>query len=396
MAKEAALFEEECRISNLKSYGILDTAPENEFEDIVLLASVVCEVPCSYIGFMDDHRLWLKSKHGTEISEISLENSLCQFVLQSKQTLMVEDLDCDDRFSQLSFIHNGQKIRFYLGLPLKSPEGFILGTLCVTDFRPRVLTEKQISGLSALSRQIVQNLMLRKTSMDTLIANKTSALGQFTFSMAHEINNALFASNSYLFYEMKRCKGENYSPENLMNLLTIIKKSNSRISKIVNGIKIFSRNAENDPFESVSVKKIVDETLSICGERCKLENTILTIHLPEDDYFIDCHPSEIIQVLINLINNSFDALSEVSNKWIELEVKALDDKLEFSVKDGGKGIPKDIAQNLIQPFFTTKESGKGTGLGLYICKTIIELHSGQFFFDSALPTKFGFMLPRKS
>lgn len=382
--------DEEYRVSNLKSYGILDTPPENEFEDIALLASAVCETPCSYIAFIDHDRLWFKSKLGMETSEISLESSLCKFVLESKEILVVEDLESDDRFSQLSLIQEGQKIRFYVGLPLKSPEGFILGTLCVTDFKPRTLCGKQISSLSALSRQIVHNLLLRKTSMENLIMNKTTALGMFTFSMAHEINNALFASNGYLYYAMKRCSDENH-----LHLLSMIKKSNSRISKIVNGIKIFSRNAENDPFESVAVKKIIEETLSICGERCKLENIILTIHLPVEDYFIDCHPSEIIQVLINLINNSIDALSEISNKWIELEVKVLDENVEFSVKDSGAGIPKDIAQNLMHLFFTTKEPGKGTGLGLHICKSIIELHSGQFFFDSALPTKFGFTLPQK-
>ena len=389
------LNDEECRVSNLNSYGILDTAPENEFEDIVLLASAVCDTPCSYIGFMDLDRLWFKSKLGFQTSEISLKSSLCKFVLESKQALLVEDLDSDDRFSQLSLIHEGQKIRFYLGLPLKSPEGFILGTLCVVDYKPRKLCGKQISSLAALSRQIVQNLILRKASVENVMTNKTSALGMFTFSMAHEINNALFASNGYVYYAMKQCLGGKISVQNLESLLTKIKKSNSRISKIVNGIKIFSRNAENDPFESISIKKIIEDTLSICEERCKLENIILSIHLPVDDYCIDCHPSEIIQVLINLINNSIDAVAEVKNKWIELEVKPVDEKLEFSVKDSGVGIPKDVAQNLTNLFFTTKDSGKGTGLGLYICKSIIELHSGQFFFDSALPTKFGFTLPRK-
>jgi len=147
--------------------------------------------------------------------------------------------------------------------------------------------------------------------------------------------------------------------------------------------------------ELFSANKIMRETLSICEYRFHLENILFTVNLPDDDFYIECHPSEIIQVLINLINNSIDALSEVSNKWIELEVKVIDKNVIFSVKDGGRGIPQEIAQNLTKLFCTSKEPGKGTGLGLYICKMIIEQHSGEFFFDTNLPTKFGFTLPLK-
>jgi C4-dicarboxylate-specific signal transduction histidine kinase len=164
---------------------------------------------------------------------------------------------------------------------------------------------------------------------------------------------------------------------------------------LLNGIKLFSRDAENDPLEIFSAKKIIEDTLSICEDRCKHENILLTINLPKEDFFVECHPSEIIQVLINFINNSIDALSEVSHKWIELEVKVIGDKINFTIKDGGRGIPKEIAQNLTKIFCTSKESGKGTGLGLYICKSIIENHRGQFFFDNNLPTNFGFTLPLK-
>jgi C4-dicarboxylate-specific signal transduction histidine kinase len=308
--------------------------------------------------------------------------------------LLVEDLASDDRFSQLSLIQNGELIRFYFGLPLISPEGYILGTLCVTDVKPRVLTGSQILSLSALSRQVIRNLMLRKTSMENFINNKTLVLGMFTFSMAHEINNALFASNGYLANAIKKCKVENISEDHLLHLISMIKKSNNRISKIVNGVKILSRNAENDPYESISVKKIIEETLSICEERCKMENILLSISLPVEDDFIKCHQSEIIQVLINLLHNSIDALSEVSNKWIKLEVEVFEDKVDFSVKDSGPGISEEIAHKLMQQFFTTKGPGKGTGLGLHICKSIIEQHSGQIYFDHSLPTKFGFTLPR--
>jgi signal transduction histidine kinase len=384
---------EDRRIFNLKSYEILDTRPENEFEDIVLLVSAICEVPYCLIGFIDYERIWFKSKMGFDLSEISLGRSIWKYALDSKQALLVEDLEADDFFSQLSIIQNGHKIRFFLSLPLISSEGFMIGTLCVMDNKPRSLNEKQFSGLYALSRQIIQNLNLRKGSMKNLLTNKACALGMYTFSMAHEINNALFVSNGYLYHALRVCHGELKSEVNILDILNKIKESNSRITKIINGIKIFSRNAENDPFEIFSTKQIIMETLSICEERCKHENILLSTNLPSEEFFIECHPSEIIQVLINFINNSIDALSEVSHKWIELEVKVIGNNINFAVKDGGRGVPKEIAENLTKHFFTTKTSGKGTGLGLSICKSIIEHHSGEFFFDNHLPTTFGFSLP---
>ncbi len=387
--------DEEQRVFNLKSYKILDTPVENEFDDITLLASVICDAPYCFIGFMDNERLWFKSKKGLNISEISLDRSLCKYVLASKRSLLIEDLESDNQFADSCLTQNGEKIRFYLGLPFKSAEGFILGTLVVMDAKPRKLDEKQMASLMALNRQIVQNLMLRKSSMQNLLTNKASALGMFSFSLAHEINNALFASDGYLYTAIKLSEGQKKSDEKILNLLSKIKTTNSRISKIVNGIKKFSRNAENDPLEIFSVKKIIEDTLSICEKKCGQEKISLRINIPDDDFYIECRPSEIIQVLINLINNSIDAMSEVSTKWIELEVKIIGDHISFDVKDGGRGIPKEIVHNLTKYFCTTKDPGKGTGLGLFICKTIIEHHSGHFFFDANLPTSFGFILPLK-
>ena len=387
--------EEESRVSNLKSYGILDTQPENEFEDIILLASVICEAPYCFIGFIDHERIWFKSKIGFDLPEIPLNHSICKYVLESKKALLIEDLEADDFFSQSSTLQNEKKIRFYLSLPLISPEGFLLGTLGVMDDKPRKLNQRQILALSALSRQIIQNLFFRKNSLNHLLSNKTSSLGMFTFFMAHEINHALFVSNTYLCTAIKEYQKEENSDKKIINFLDKIKNSNSRISKIVNGVRIFSRNSENDPLELFSAKKIIRETLSICEDRCHLENIVLKVNLPDDDFFIDCRPSEIIQVLINLINNSIDALSEVSNKWIELEVKVHENNVIFSVIDGGRGIPNEIVQNLTKIFCTSKEPGKGTGLGLFICKMLIQQHSGEFFFDNNLPTKFGFSLPLK-
>jgi hypothetical protein len=367
------------------------------FEDIVLLASTICESPIAFISYIDENNQWFKARIGLEPSQIPREFSICEYVLKTKNTFIVEDLQADSRFENNPIVHGASGIRFYLGLPIVCPEGFILGTLCVADHKPRKISDKQLSSMSVLMKQLLQKFeyeksILRITSMteELIDSKKASSLGMFSIHMAHEINNALAISQGYI-----ACVIDINSQESLIPLLTSIQNTNNRIAKIVNGIKLYSRNAKDDPFERMSVKLIMQETKALCQERYKDSDIAHTTVLHDEELLIDCHASEIIQVLLNLINNAIDAVATVSDKWIRAEVKLVGDQVEFSISDSGEAIPPEVAKKIMMPFFTTKKQGKGTGLGLHISKSIIEFHSGNFFLDTDLPTRFGFTLPLK-
>jgi signal transduction histidine kinase len=367
------------------------------FEDIVLLASTICESPIAFISYIDENRQCFKARIGLEPSEIPREFSICEYVLKTKKTFIVEDLQADSRFENNPIVHGALGIRFYLGLPIVCPEGFILGTLCVADHKPRKISDKQLSSMSALMRQLLHKFeyeksILKITSIteELIDSKKASSLGMFSIHMAHEINNALTISQGYT-----ACVIDSNSQESLIPFLTSIQNTNNRIAKIVNGIKLYSRNAKDDPFERMSVKGIMQETKALCQERYKNNDIAHTTVLHDEELLIDCHASEIIQVLLNLINNAIDAVATVSDKWIRTEVKLVGDQVEFSISDSGDAIPPEVANKIMMPFFTTKKQGKGTGLGLHISKSIIEFHSGNFFLDKDLPTRFGFTLPLK-
>jgi signal transduction histidine kinase len=367
------------------------------FEDIVLLASTICESPIAFISYIDENRQWFKARIGLGPSQIPREFSICEYVLKTKNTFMVEDLQADSRFENNPVVHGTSGIKFYLGLPIVCPEGFILGTLCVADHKPRKISDQQLSCMGVLARQLLQKFeyeqsVLKITSIteELIDSNKASSLGMFSMYMAHEINNALHISQGYT-----ACVIKSNSQDSLIPLLTSIQKMNNRIAKIVSGIKLYSRNAKDDLFEPMSVKLIMEETKALCQERFKNNDIAYTTALPDEELFIDCHASEIVQVLLNLINNAVDAVATVSDKWIRAEVKRVGDQVEFSISNCGEAIPPEVAKKLMTPFFTTKRQGKGTGLGLHISKSIIEFHSGNFFFDKDLPTRFGFTLPLK-
>jgi signal transduction histidine kinase len=111
---------------------------------------------------------------------------------------------------------------------------------------------------------------------------------------------------------------------------------------------------------------------------------------------IECRPTEISQILLNLLNNAFDAVFSLSEKWVELQVEELPDEIRIQVTDSGSGISKGIREKLMQPFFTTKEPGKGTGLGLSISNRIALKHHGKIYLDeSCKNTRFVLVLPKR-
>lgn len=118
------------------------------------------------------------------------------------------------------------------------------------------------------------------------------------------------------------------------------------------------------------------------------------VELPHHEIKISCHPAQISQIILNLLNNSFDAVSVLEEKWVRLVVKENKNDVEIQVTDSGKGIPYEYQSKLTQPFFTTKASGKGTGLGLSISQVIAEAHHGELYLDKeSKNTRFIVKLP---
>jgi C4-dicarboxylate-specific signal transduction histidine kinase len=179
----------------------------------------------------------------------------------------------------------------------------------------------------------------------------------------------------------------------LQKKIGIAENTLGRISKIVKALGSFSRNASLDPKEPIKVSTIIEETLSLCQERIRSRTVDLRLDINRDNTVMG-RPGQISQVILNLLNNSFDALEHDPAPWIELKTRTKGNLEVVTVTDSGKGIPKQVRDKIMQPFFTTKEVGKGTGLGLSISKGIIEDHGGRFYYDDQSEnTRFVIELP---
>ena len=154
------------RLAALAAYDIMDSPPEQMFDDITRLASYICATPIALITLLDASRQWFKSKVGFQSDSTPIEQAFCAHAIAQKDVLIVRDATLDARFSANSLVTSDPNIRFYAGAQLVTPDGVALGTLCAIDSVPRDLWPEQISALETLARQVVHILELRKIIAD--------------------------------------------------------------------------------------------------------------------------------------------------------------------------------------------------------------------------------------
>ncbi|GAB3956409.1 hypothetical protein GCM10028805_46170 [Spirosoma harenae] len=169
--------EEEKRLNALKSYDILDSLPERDYNQLTFLASEICQTPISLISLIDDKRQWFKSNYGLEERETAREFSFCAHgILNPNEPLIVPDSRKDFRFAGNPYVTGDPHVIFYAGVPLVTEDGYALGSLCVLDHTPKQLTEKQLASLKILANQVINLMELRKVNRE--LASLKSQLEQ--------------------------------------------------------------------------------------------------------------------------------------------------------------------------------------------------------------------------
>jgi PAS domain S-box-containing protein len=232
-----------------------------------------------------------------------------------------------------------------------------------------------------LSSEKAAALALEQSRAQMVLASKMSALGEMAGGVAHEINTPLAVIQMRTDQLLEYVEEGTLTNSVLINSLQAIESTVKRIAQIISGLRSFARDGSRDPMIIFRVSQIIEDTFSLCKEKFKSHGVALEFDLKQDAD-IECRPGEISQVILNLLNNSFDAIQELPEKWIKIELNKIANLILIRVTDSGKGITPENQKKLMQPFFTTKEIGKGTGLGLSISRGLIESHHGKLTFDN--------------
>ncbi|GAB4401692.1 MAG: GAF domain-containing sensor histidine kinase [Microscillaceae bacterium] len=380
--------DEEERLDVLRQYQILDTIPEADFDDIVKLASYICGTPISLISLIDESRQWFKARQGLALTESSRAIAFCAHTILEDDIMVVEDTYQDTRFFDNPFVTQDPNIRFYAGVPLVSPSGHKIGSLCVIGGQPQHLRPEQAFALKTLARQVIHQLELRRQVQQsrkllTQLQQQNQELQRaqdfqrkLQSILGHDLRSPIGAARHFfnfvqdgsvstdeipLWIESIR-KSLALSEQLLSNFLQLNKTSFYRDSLQIGAV----------PLQDFGQALMEDMQLPFALKK----NEGINLILPEVVVHTD---AELLKVVLrNLLQN---ANKYTENGKITLRTCLEDEQLRIEIVDTGIGLNTGQLENLFAAQNIRSQPGTsgevGSGLGLLICREFAQTLGGR-------------------
>jgi len=429
--------DENNRLKELRSFDILDSLTEKDYEDITTLASLICDVPIALISLVDSDRQWFKSHRGLPIDETHRQYSFCsRAILTPDKPFIVEDSRLDDRFKDNPYVTGNPNIVFYAGIPLVSDSGYGMGTVCVIDDKPRTLTPEQLNAMQILAAQVMHLLELRKANMelsirkemleiknknlDKLVSERVSEIAQqnlmlenmnkelqaFTYISSHDLQEPLRKIQTFISMITER-EHANLSEKGL-EYFAKIEKAAGRMSLLIKDLLAYSRTTTSkNTFDDIRLSNVVNAVTDDMQEEIEQKNAVVT--LTSDGEF-KAIGFQFRQIIYNLLSNSLKfsrpgvppeiKIGYKAAKGHELTIGQSVPEQDYHVitfQDNGIGFNNEYKDKIFGLFqrLETKDLHLGTGIGLAIVKKIIDNHSGHIEVASApnVKTIFTIILP---
>lgn len=391
---------EKSRLTTLEQLELLPLTQEDSYDNITRLASYICKVPVSLITLIGDKKQYFKSKVGTDRTEAERNISHCAHaIIHPDELLEINDTREDPRFKNNPYTLSDPPLLFYAGMPLKSGDGSVLGTLCVLDTAPRTLEEEQRAAMKSLAKQVEnlfelrgQNLNLRKVKDE--LKKRNNQLKDFAGTVSHDMKMPL--ANIIITSDLLKVKYGDKFDEQGKEYLNYLKNSSFKLSNYINSIleHYESDSLTEKIIEEFDIHDLLEEIIDLLNI-----NYDCVINLPEENKILNCNRIALEQIFMNLIGNS---LKYNEKEQIEIDVTCEEDQdyYYFSITDNGIGIPEDKQEEIFKLFTVLaaqdRTGNRGNGIGLSTVKNLIKSLEGEISVKSKVNegTTFEFSVKR--
>ncbi|MBG0823602.1 GAF domain-containing sensor histidine kinase [Planomonospora sp. ID91781] len=374
------------RVRELEELHALDAVPEPQFSSIATLAAHVCGTPIGLVNLVGHDTQYLKGRHGITWTEMDRRDSFCQYTICGDRIMEIPDAQADPRFHDNSVVVGEPYVRFYAGAPVVSGHGHALGTVCVADTRPRLLSDDQRQALTTLAGNTAGLLQLhhhalRSEQMLARMREVEELKNQFLRTVNHELRTPLTAISSYL---QIICDGD-LDEATEQRFLRVIKRNSDRLRDLLDELLLMaSLNAGTAAFapDQADLAALVHRTVAALAERVRTGQLTMTVHAPRA--VMACADAGRVQhALTQLLDNAI----KFTPPGGRIEVAAWSDPAPtVEVCDTGIGIGAADIEHVFDDFYRAPEAEEraigGTGIGLSITRKIVELHDGTVQIDS--------------
>ncbi len=392
---------EQARLSALKSMAILDSLPEQQYDNITELASYICGTRNAVISLVDENRQWFKSKVGITVCETPRDVSFCAHsILNPDQLMEIPNALQDPRFKNNPLVHDKDNpILFYAGVPIVDPSGFPLGTLCVLDNKPKLLDEKQRKSLVNLAEQIQELLKLHVLNDELQeskkhLATHNNLLKDFAGTVSHDMKMPL--ANLIVTSDLLNKKYAEIIDEPGKKYLSYLKQSSLSLSDYITNILAHyeSSSYDVDDRKNFDLNDLLENIIELINIKHHCD-----INLPEFNQPIHCNRVALEQIFLNLIGNSIK-YNDKKEAIIDIDMELNESHYIFKVTDNGRGIPENKMNTIFDLFSTVgeydRDGQRGHGIGLSTVKQLVNKLGGEIEVASQLGkhTTFTFTIAR--
>jgi signal transduction histidine kinase len=377
--------DESARLAALHDAGVLDTAPEEDFDDIARLAAEICGTPVGLVSLVDADRQWFKAKVGLEMAETNRDVSMCAHAINGHDLLEVPDTAIDPRSADNPYVTDGG-IRFYAGAPVVLDGTYAVGTVCVVDNKPRQLSEGQRRALRSLARHAAVQLELRRYARHAgEIADRMRQLDRmkdsFLATVSHELRTPLSTIRGYL--EML-LEGD-FDGETSRRFLSVMARNSDRLLRLIDELLLVARLTEESmelDVVELDLADLVHQVTTVCRPLAEHKQVALRDRT-QAPVPARGDTKRLHQALNHLVVNAI----KFTGPGGEITVDTVTDaEPSLIITDNGVGIAEEDLPHVFDRFYRCASADvmavQGPGLGLAIVKSIIDAHHGSIHVES--------------